>query len=495
MRQIVTLLVAICTLAAGQALATPVWTDAAKATALINRTVSDAASARANVSQLATVLQLAPLNEKSSETTQPVFSNGQPGKLLSTDLQLAMTQLSIHIGSNNQIRVLRAQGDRRDALILQSGFMTLTDLAKSAETQGLDGIRVVDGVVNLTRPLIVWLGAGLKLTPGDRLVMDAASGAFLLGFGQLDMIGADISAAGMASTPESFRPFVLITGQGTLYAKETRFSGLGMVGADPFSGVVISQRGLFEPPFPPALIGNVFEDLGVVGMIGVNKGIIADNLIKSGRGGGISLVSVNGAVVSGNAVMGTLTGSGVKVADATSVHLTGNHVSGGAGNGISIGGNSKEIQITANAVLANSQTGIATQRATCVLVSDNSIARNGASGLRLNESGVSRVQGNALIQNANSGLQVGAQRKGGRVEVTDNLLVGNRVGLSGRTIGEVVLDQNNLTSQMPRLFDGEFSQYLAGYLTQVQQKSGQSYHISAPDGHEMDAFLTTCNKG
>ena len=129
------------------------------------------------------------------------------------------------------------------------------------------------------------------------------------------------------------------------------------------------------------------------------------------------------------------------------------------------------------------------------MVTDNSIAQNGASGLRLNESGVSRVQGNALVLNTNSGLHVGAQRKGGRIEVAENLLAGNRVGLTGVAIGEVVLDQNNLSAQMPRLFDGEFSQYLAAYLTQVQQHSDKTYRIAGPTAQPADAFLTTCSKG
>lgn len=495
MRNAIAPLLVMFMLASGQSLATPVWTDSAKATALIERVVPDAATAQATVDQLASVLQLTTGPKAARVAQRPAFADGPPGKLLTTDLQLAMTQLSIHIGSNNQIRVLRAQGDRRDALILESGFTTISDLAKTAETQGIDGIRIVDGAVHLTRPLIVWLGAGLKLAPDDQLQLDAASGAFLLGFGQIEMIGADVRAVSVTSAKEAFRPFVLITGQGTIYAEDTKFSGLGMVGADPFGGVVVSERGLFQPLFPPTLTSNTFDDVGVIGMVGVTDSIITDNLIKAGRGGGISLVSVLGAQVSGNAIVGTKAGSGIKVAEGAGVHLTGNLVSGGAGNGISVGGNSKDIQISGNAVLTNAQTGIATQRATCVLVSDNSVARNGASGLRLNESGVSRVQGNALVLNTNSGLQVGAQRKGSRVEVADNLLAGNRVGLSGRSIGEVVLDQNNLTSQMPRLFDGEFSQYLAAYLTQVQQQSGESYRIAAPDGREMAAFLTTCNKG
>lgn len=479
----------------GLGLATPVWTDGDKAEALIDAVVADKGAAQAAVGQLAGLLHLdAPVSD-AKINPPPAFAGSTAVKVISTDLQLAMTQLSIHIGSNNQIRVLRAQGDRRDALIVQSGNPTLRDLAKTAEDQGIDGLRMVNGVAQLTRPLVVWVGAGLRLEPGDELQMEGDSGAFLLGFGQIEMLGAKVHTGRNPAAPEAYRPFVLITGQGTIFAKDTRFSGLGMVGADPFGGVVVAQRGLFAPEFPPTLAQNTFEDVGVVGFIGVTNGTIFRNLVRTGRGGGVSLVGVQGAKVVENVVIGTKGGAGVKVANGANVQLVGNLIKGGARNGISVGGNSKGVEISGNAVLTNAETGIATQRATCVSVTGNSVARNGASGLRLNESGVSRVEGNALILNTNSGLHVGAQRKGGRIEVADNLLAGNRVGLTGVAIGEVVLDQNNLTSQMPRLFDGEFSQYLASYLTQVQQQSNKSYRISAPDGRKGDTFITACNKG
>lgn len=477
------------------ALATPVWTDASQAQALIEAVAIDAGSAQDTVDQLAGVLRLDHIAPTDVTVKRPPFAKGPVGKLVSADLQLAMTQLSIHIGSNNQIRVLRAQGDRRDALILQSGFSTLRDLAKSAEAQGIDGIRAVRGVVHLTRPLVVWLGAGLRIEPGDQLQIDARSGAFLMGFGQIEMVDAEVRAARHSTAADAYRPFVLITGQGTIYAENTRFSGLGMVGADPFGGVVVSGRGLFAPEFPPTLVQNQFEDVGIVAMSGVAGGIIVGNQIKAGRGGGIALAAVHETLVSDNAVIATKGGAGVKVVNGTGVQLTGNLVAGGARNGISVGGNSKGVRISGNAVLTNAETGIATQRATCVLVTANSIARNGASGLRLNETGVSRVEGNALVLNSTAGLHVGAQAKGGRIEISDNLLAGNRVGLTGVAIGEVVLDQNNLSAQMPRLFDGEFSQYLAGYLTGVQQKSDLSFRIAPRDGREADAFLTACNKG
>ena len=495
MRNAVITLSLLALFAPGFGHATPVWTDAGKAQAVMATAVTNSVDARATIGQLADILHLAPADPVTDNTQRPAFANAPAGELISTDLQLAMTQLSIHIGSNNQIRVLRAQGDRRDALILQSGFTNLRDLAKTAEADGIDGLRLVDNVVHLTRPLVVWLGAGLKLETGDQLVMDSESGAFLLGFGQIEMVGADVRTSQTGAAPEAYRPFVLITGQGTLFSQNTKFTGLGMVGADPFGGVVVSARGLFPPKFPPVILENTFEDIGVVGMVGVTDGVIQGNLIKAARGSGISLVSVTGVEVIENAVIDTKGGAGVKIANGEDIKLSGNLVSGGAHNGVSIGGNSTKIEIKANAVFSNAETGIATQRATCVLVTGNSIAQNGASGLRLNESGVSRVQGNALVLNTNSGLHVGAQHKGGRVEVAENLLAGNRVGLTGVAIGEVVLDQNNLSAQMPRLFDGEFSQYLAAYLTEVQQHSNKSYRIGGPTGQQADAFLTACSKG
>jgi hypothetical protein len=476
MRHLFAPLALLTLLAPGLSLATPVWTDAAKAQALIDAVVADKGASQDAVGRLAGLLHLEPPVRAPQIAPAPDFAD-------------ASAPL------NNQIRVLRAQGDRRDALIVQSGFTTLRNLAKAAEDQGIDGLRMVDGTAHLTRPLVVWLGAGLMLEPGDDLQMDGDSGAFLLGFGQIEMLNAFVHTARPPTTPDAYRPFVLITGQGTIFAEETRFTGLGMVGADPFGGVMVSQRGLFTPEFAPTLASNIFEDIGAVGLIGVTSGVISGNLVKAGRGGGITLAGVDGAQVTDNVIIGTKGGAGIKIANGTNVALSGNLIKGGASNGISVGGNSKDVRITGNAVLKNAETGIATQRATCVLVAGNSVAGNGASGLRLNASGVSRVQGNALVANTNAGLHVGAQRKGGRIEVSDNLMAANRVGLTGVAIGAVVLDKNNLTSQMPRLFAGEFSQYLTAYLTEVQRNSENSYSIAAPDGTQADAFLTTCNKG
>ena len=475
--------------------ATPAWTDAAQARAMIDAVAANASASTDAVGNLGALLRVQPTAQISAQIKRPPLVTDQPGKLVSTELQLALTQLAIHAGTNNQIRVLRAQGDRRDALILQSGVASLQELAAIGKAQGLDGISQNGDVVRLTRPLVVWLGAGLRLEPGDQLQMDARSGAFLLGFGQIEMVGATVTTSGYATAANAYRPFVLITGQGTIFAQDSTFSGLGMVGADPFGGLMVSQRGLFAPEFPPTLDGNVFHDMGVVGMSGVTGGIITSNSVTLGRGGGLALAAVQGAVVAGNNVTTTMGGAGIKVVNGANVQVTGNLVTRGARNGISIGGNSKGVEISGNAVLANAETGIATQRATCVLVTGNSIAKNGASGLRLNESGISRVQGNALVMNTTAGLNVSAQTKGGRIEISDNLLAANRVGLTGVAIGEVVLDQNNLSAQMPRLFDGEFSQYLAGYLTEVQQQSDTDFRIAPRDGQEADAFLTACNKG
>ena len=495
MRILVPQLLVLLMLMPALAQATPVWTDGLKADALIERVSANQADAGQAIGELAGLLHLDMPLMPDPVITRPPFAASSEIKFVSTDLQLAMTQLSIHIGANNQILVLRAQADRRDALILQNGFSTLRNLVAVAEKQGFDGLRMVDGVAHLSRPLIVWLGAGLQLEPGDILQMDASGGAFLLGFGQVEIVGATVKATSIAAGPKAYRPFVLITGQGTLYAEDSQFAGLGNVGADPFGGVTVSQRGLFQPKYAATITKSRFDDVGVIGMTGVTNGIISDNTVVAGRSTAIALDSVQGGQVSGNAVIGTKGTAGIKVANGANVHVAGNLVYAGAHNGISIGANSKAVEIVGNAVLANSETGINAQRSNCVSVISNSIARNGASGLRMTENGVSRVQGNAVVLNTTAGLHVGKQNKGGRIEISENLLAGNRVGLSGLEIGEVLLEQNNLTAQMPRLFDGEFSQYLAAYLTQVQQQSNTSYRIAAAENQSARTYLTTCNKG
>ena len=73
--------------------ATPVWTDATQARALIEAVTVDAAGRPDAVSQLAGILQLDGVDLAKPDVVRPPFAVGPAGKLVSTELQLAMTQL------------------------------------------------------------------------------------------------------------------------------------------------------------------------------------------------------------------------------------------------------------------------------------------------------------------------------------------------------------------------------------------------------------------
>jgi len=421
--------------------------------------------------------------------------SGRPGLVEPGDLQIALTQLSIQEGTNNQIRVMQGQGGRRDAIFLRDGVATLQQVVEQAAYQGLNGITTVDGVVRLTRPLIVWPGAALILQPGDGIEMRAETGAFLLSFGRIDLRGAEVRAAGYDATPEAFRPFILTSGQGTLVAKDGRFSGLGMPGADPFGGIVVSTQGLFAPEVPPALHGNRFDDLGSVTLRGVDGSVIENNLFRKARGTALVLVGVRDTRVSGNTLLGTQGGAGIRVAHvAGRVRLSGNLVAAGARNGMTLTGSSGRIALAGNVVLGNGGSGIAAHRTQCLRLDGNIVLHSGAAGLRLTETGETMVQGNALVLNKAAALSVNGQQAGHRVTLAGNLFAANRVGLTGAQIGDVALLGNDLHAQLPRLFDGEFSQHLPAYLTADQIEGARLYRVSASGSAGPADFTDTCEK-
>ncbi|MEO8530819.1 MAG: hypothetical protein ABI459_06330, partial [Deltaproteobacteria bacterium] len=158
------------------------------------------------------------------------------------DLRLALIQLAMGSGTNDQVSLIRSQVDQEKprVLILQGGRMTLAQLGAAAAKAGLKGLkRDADGWV-LTQPLVIWQDGGLDLSPGEHLTMSGQSGAFLLSFGDLRMTGAEVSGdLGINKSATGFRPFVLVAGAGTLMINQSTISGLGFGRGSNFGGVVV----------------------------------------------------------------------------------------------------------------------------------------------------------------------------------------------------------------------------------------------------------------
>lgn len=398
------------------------------------------------------------------------------------ELQIALTQLAILEGANDQIKVLRAQNGAGDAILIRSGFGTLADVAAAVAAQGLAGMTQQAGRWQLTRPLVIWEGAGLRLQPGETLEMNTQTGAFLISFGQLHIAKAQVSASsGNNLGNAGFKPFVLVVGQGTLTAQGATFRGLGMAGTSFFSGVAVSSQGLFPPEFPPAITTSRFDDVAQLMLSGTDGGLIAQNTFINARSGAITLSGTTNSRISANSIIAAQGGPAIRVVNAAKTTVVdGNLVVAAGQNGMQIGGNSSDLQILGNAVLDSLGSGIAVQRTSCVAMIGNTIARSGGTGLRLNEVGHMAGIANIIVLNQGAGVAVNGQLRNHPVKFVKNLLIGNRVGFDGAAIGAVQLAANDLDAQLPRLFGGEFSQHLPAFLTASEQQGAALFQIAAP---------------
>ncbi len=421
--------------------------------------------------------------------------SGDAAKVAAGDTQIALTQLSISEGTNNQLRVQQAQHASKAGIFVSAGVISLQDMATAAQEQGIAGIAMADGVVTLSRPLVIWQGATLLIHPGDVLQMQAAEGAFLLNFGKLDLRGATLRSDVAADAPETqYRPFVLTSGSGQVYAEANQFQALGMAELGPFAGFVISTQGLFASTTPSMLRDNRFEDIGGVALIGTKAAQVTQNAFLTSRGGGLILAQVADGTVLGNTIYHTKAGAGLRVtARSKDMLIAGNLVLGGQGNGVQVDGGSFGITLRGNAVLDNAQSGLAAKTASCLSVQDNVIAANGAGGLRLTKTGYVQIAGNALVGNAGSAIAVGAQLTKARMELNSNLMAQNQIGLTGAALHFVTLRDNDLTQQLPRIFDGEFAQHQAAYLTSGRTDHAAVFQISSAAADDAE-FASICSQ-
>ena len=243
------------------------------------------------------------------------------------------------------------------------------------------------------------------------LQMQAADGAFLLNFGTLDLRGATLRSDVAADAPESqYRPFVLTSGSGQVYAEANHFQALGMAELGPFAGFVISTQGLFASTTPSVLRDNRFEDMGGVALIGHKGGAGDAERISGHRGAALTLAQVGEGAALGNTIYHSKAGAGLRVTGRSKdLLVAGNLVMGGQGNGVQVDGGSFGVTLRGNAGAGQCQTGLAAKTASCLSVQDNVIAANGAVGLRLTKTGYVQIAGNALVGNAGSAIAVGAQ--------------------------------------------------------------------------------------
>lgn len=424
---------------------------------------------------LAALLNLPPPPLLTGTPETPPFPDGPAPVLASGNLQLGLSQLAIHAGTNGHIALIRAQGGQTDALFLQSGYTDLATLARIATEQGLPGLTTSGQTVTLTRPLVIWMGAGLHLLPGDRLRLSAPHGAFLLNFSRLDIESATLDTTG----DSDFRPFLLTTGQGTLRIEGSTITGLGFARSDTFGGIAVLSRGLFRPDHPPLIRNTTFTDTGLLFLAGSEGAWIQGNQFLTPRTGGITLSATTSATVTVNLIHAAQGSAAIRLRDGTTdTRLTANLILNSARTGIMGEGNLTNLTLAGNAIAGSGGVGLLLRRTDCLRLSGNLIADNGAAGVKLVETARARIARNAILHNTGSGLTLETQPPDARTDLSANLLMSNRDGLSGAGLGPVTLDGDDLTGQLPRLFSGEFAQFLPAYLT-ARDTSGTTTFATA----------------
>lgn len=387
---------------------------------------------------------------------------GVAAKVQTGEMQVALTQLSILSGANGHLALQLAQGGRTDVIYLLSGTARLADLARAG-----DLIVNAGGIWHLRRPLVVWPGASLTMGPGEVLEMDSAAGAFLLSFGAVSMTGATLRGDG-AENPgiPGFRPFLLISGQGTLRAENSHFAALGFRGPVAFRGLSVLAAGVMKPQTPPVLAANSFADVFSLSFEATDGLALTGNRIDGAQAAAVSIKGGRRLLLSDNRISDAASGAGIRLSGALeNVVITGNVLQDGGGNGLQIDGTTAGLVISGNVVTGNDGAGITLGRATCVTVSGNILAGNATSGLRLTASGKATIADNAILSNGSAGIEVQAHTGLPPVVLADNVLSRNREGLRAAGLGEVTLSGNDLDDQTPRQFAGDFAPWLAAFLS------------------------------
>jgi mannuronan 5-epimerase len=332
-----------------------------------------------------------------------------PAAVSSLDVRVALAQLAIHAGANQQLALLQAQGGRSDAIILRGGIASLTEVADLAQTAGLEGLSRDGSKIVLTRPLVVWEGAALEVSDGTQLTMTADSGAFLLSFGHLRIGAATIRA----TTTTRFRPFILAAGVGSLQVNGAHMTGLGTASPGPYSGLSVVSGGLFKSETPSTIVDTTLDDIGSLSLIRTSASVLHGNTLSDSRGVGLYLSDVNGATIAKTLIRRTHGAQSLRItANSRQITVADTQIVGGANSGVLIDRNARDISFSGNSILAQIAGGLRVQRAGCLLIAGNLIAGNGGLGISLERVSAGRLDGNVIAFNRSAGVSISGQACG-----------------------------------------------------------------------------------
>lgn len=404
----------------------------------------------------------------------PVADPLPDGTLQLMDLRIALVQLAIYEGANDQLSIMLAQSAQSPRVIaVQGGEKSLADVREWLTAQP-DTASLVDGDI-LRAPLVVLQGAALTLQPNDTLLLSRSDGAFLANFGMLLIDQAKI--AGTAETnpnAPAFAPFVTTIGTGFVRASGAEIAALGFGGTALFSGFSVSNRGLYAALGRSIIQDSLFQDVSDLTLIGTEAARVSNTVFSGTATGGLTLRGARQTHVGGNLFIN----SGLRVTDRSNDNaLSSNILLGSTSTGIAVARGSENNVIAENFIWDSAKTGINVTDSDCVLLMRNISISNRQKGMVLRASRQNAIVENDFLGNQSTGLFISNQIDGTDTMVSRNVFVGNRTGLGSSAANRLLLAGNDFSEQFPRFLGGDITMQAHQIIADLE--GSQEIEISA----------------
>lgn len=381
---------------------------------------------------------------------------GVPQDVGTTNFRLMLASLAQTYTGKNNMAVVNAQGPRGPvALSIRAGTVTLSDIQAYSAAQGMPPL--ADGT--MTMPVVIWSGASLRLSPGERLALARDTGAFVLSMGTLIVDGALIEVVGPENihTP-SFAPFVTVASGGTLTMTGATLRGLGFGETPKFSGLSVAGNLLNQTRGAVTIRDSLFDGLKGLHIAGVSGVEITGNTFGHLKNSALTLTAAPRALVKGNLFYGAARTNAIRVGEGSGhSQIERNLFFDGERVAVQVDGQSNYVRVRNNIVWRRAGGGIKFSRTQCGLVEGNVILDNQQKGVEVRKSDGTVLRDNLIAGNRSAGIWVSAQNRQARTALDGNVLNANGAGLAAATGAEILMDGNDFARQLPKLLDGDIS--------------------------------------
>ena len=378
----------------------------------------------------------------------------EEGSIVLLDLRIALAQLAVLAGTNDQLSVVRAQSAEKPQVIaIQDGLVDLAAVRQWIEARP-DSDQLITADV-LRVPLVVLGGGALRMNPGDKIALSRADGAFLANFGMLMVDRASISGTTEANAQvPTFAPFVTTVGSGAFQATGADLSRLGFGETALFAGVSVTNSGIYPALRRSMVTGTILKETGGLTLTGTQGAVVQGNVIHAPEGRALTL---NGATQTHVIANIFLDGSARISNRSDGTALAQNILLGADEAGITVNNASRNTVLRENFIWRSATNGISVADSDCTLINQNTLIGNDQKGMVLRTSRRSEVSDNAIIGNRSDGLMISNQPQDTETAVIDNLFAANRIGLSSRSASTLRLVGNDFSQQFPRFLGGDIT--------------------------------------